>query len=183
MACPNILYLFAAGLFKKAITSSGSALGLNVIQRYPKLAAQRVAKLLGCNEILNKTENATKVQHGDCVYDNSSLILECLKLVDAKKLAELQKDSFVRGPCWCIFMNIYVVQFAKLQNLLRDPLSYFGPVIEQSSPANPRQLAVLSEHPYSIISTGRQAKIPWMTGVDADAGLIVSGGMFKVLRE
>jgi len=81
------------GLFQKAITQSGDALKLTAIQRRPKEAAQRLARLFDCGKILNVTENATKTS--DCSWNNSTLILECLNLVEAKKLAEIQKEAFV----------------------------------------------------------------------------------------
>jgi carboxylesterase type B len=89
----NISIYPCEGLFRKAISQSGGALKLSVLQRRPKEAAQRLARKLNCEKILNETENATKVT--DCFYDNSTVIAECLRLVDAKKLAEAMKDAFV----------------------------------------------------------------------------------------
>lgn len=57
---------------------------------------------------------------------------------------------------------------------MRDPLSFFGPVIE--APSEGTNSAVISEHPYSIISSGRQNRVPWMTGLNADEGVIKTGG-------
>jgi len=64
-----------------------------VLQKRPKDAAQRLARILHCEKVLNKSENATKVD--DCFYEDSKVIAECLRLIDAKKIAEVQKDAFV----------------------------------------------------------------------------------------
>jgi len=63
---------------------------------------------------------------------------------------------------------------------LRDPLAFFGPVVEVST-HTPTDVEFLTEHPYSIISTGRQRKVPWITGINVQEGLITTGGMSDVV--
>jgi len=62
------------------------------------------------------------------------------------------------------------------QGLAPDPLTFFGPVVEASSETS-RESTFLSEHPYSIISSGRQHPIPWIIGISAQEGLVKTGGI------
>ena len=84
------------GLFKKAISQSGTALRYDSIQTRPLEAAQRLATKLKCGEVLSQKENATgEVKLAD-VLSNSTLIVECLRSVKAKKIAEVHEEAFVR---------------------------------------------------------------------------------------
>lgn len=102
------------GLYRKAITQSGSALKLNVIQQNPKRASQRIARLMDCEKVLKlkETGNSTNIGDSHCSFDyeNSTMILECLKLVDAKKLAEVQNEAFVRNLLFVMhrFINVFL---------------------------------------------------------------------------
>jgi carboxylesterase type B len=62
-----------------------------------------------------------------------------------------------------------------------EPLAFFGPVVE-SIPMDPKESSFLTEHPYSIISSGRQHAIPWITGINAQEGLITTGGICLINR-
>lgn len=87
----------ARGLFKKAICESGTALTYNSIQTRPLEAAQRLARKLKCAAVLNSKENATvtDVKLED-VLGNTTLLVECLKTVKAKKIAEIHEEAFVK---------------------------------------------------------------------------------------
>lgn len=84
------------GLFKKAISQSGTALKYTSIQTRPLEAAQRLAQKVKCDEVLNKKENGTGELTMETVLSNSTLIVDCLRTVKAKKIAAVHKEAFVR---------------------------------------------------------------------------------------
>lgn len=87
----------AKGLFKKAISQSGSALQYTAIQTRPLEAAKRLARKLKCDKVLSEKENATGEVKFDQIMKNTTVLLECLKTVKAKKIAEVHEEAFVRS--------------------------------------------------------------------------------------
>ncbi|ODN06567.1 Venom carboxylesterase-6 [Orchesella cincta] len=148
--------LGAFGLFKKAILQSSTSLKYTSIQTRPLEAAHRLARKLKCGEVLSKREDATEeVTLGD-VLNNTAILVECLKTVKAKKIAEIHEEAF--SP-------------------LIDPLSMFIPTIEKPLKHynDTSELPFLTEHPFSLLLANKQAKIPMIVGFNEQEGLVTTG--------
>lgn len=150
----------AKGLFKKAISQSGNALQYTAIQTRPLQAAQRLARKLNCDEVLNKRENATGEVTMAQILGNSTLLVECLKSVKAKKIAEVHEEAF---------------------GTFRNPLSLFIPTVEKPLKFfnDTSETPFLTDHPFTVMLMGRQASIPWILGFNAQEGLKTTGGQLK----
>ena len=67
-----------------------------------------------------------------------------------------------------------------LQSPFRNPLSLFIPTVEKPLKHynDTSELPFITEHPFSVILSGRQAKIPWIVGFNSEEGLATTGGLF-----
>ena len=71
----------------------------------------------------------------------------------------------ILGACFFSILFLYT------KDPLRHPLSTFLPSVEVGGGTND---TFLSEHPFSVLVSGKQRRIPWIVGFNADEGLHVT---------
>lgn len=51
----------------------------------------------------------------------------------------------------------------------------YGPTVEPPESVPPGDESFLPDHPYTLMSQGKFHKVPWITGTNADEGLLLTG--------
>ncbi|CAG7822765.1 unnamed protein product [Allacma fusca] len=89
----------------------------------------------------------------NCPVENSDVLLTCLRNHTGKEIIELQIETITP---------------------LLNPLHMYGPTIE--IPATRKNKDVfLPDHPYILMSTGQFHPVPWITGINSEEGLLLTG--------
>ncbi|CAL8073942.1 unnamed protein product [Orchesella dallaii] len=123
----HMLSPYSAGLFQKAISQSGTALQIWALSKHPKTQARKLARAM------------------NCPINNSTIMISCLRGVDAKKLVQYHISSM---------------------SAIRENTDLFVPTVDGD---------FIPDNPIDLLRNGSFAKIPWMTGVNAGEGLLNTG--------
>ncbi|ODM97679.1 Venom carboxylesterase-6 [Orchesella cincta] len=125
----HMLSKASEGLFSRAVSQSGNAMRIYSLTNDRFGQAKVFAKKFGCPT------------------DDSTELVDCLRRVDGRKLAEAHKEA--RGN-------------------IRDEYSLFAPVIERVKDGG----EFIADEPAELLSSGRFSKIPWLVGVNSGEGLL-----------
>lgn len=126
--------LCCTGLFRHAIAQSGSFLDPWAYTRKPLRYAVKLANHLGCDDT-----------------NSSSAIVDCLKNVPAKTIANSQ-----------IVSNL-------THKFYLDPIAAFGPTVEV--PTGDGSSAFLPANPLTLLTSGNINKVPLLGGVVKEEGI------------
>lgn len=90
----HMLSPFSAGLFHKAVSQSGTALQIWALSRSPKAQTRQLAQAMGCP------------------LQNETMMVRCLKKVDARKLVRYHISSMVSTLC-ILLIELFIVLIFK----------------------------------------------------------------------
>ncbi|KAF2888376.1 hypothetical protein ILUMI_17796 [Ignelater luminosus] len=107
-------------------------------------------------QLLIAQQQALFVGCGDSV-NNTHDMIECLRKVDAETLADSSD----------LFKTI----------LSSEPFLIYAPVTEKQTPNNPHPY--ITEDPLTIIQTKKFHKVPWITGVVSDEGILRAAPLLR----
>ncbi|CAG7822766.1 unnamed protein product [Allacma fusca] len=92
----------------------------------------------------------------DCPTLDSLIMVKCLKNIDGEKIAKIHLDKWSKRKFF--------------QDLLSSPLAQYSPSVETIIDDD----TFLHANPYRILKSGNFSRVPWLTGVNSEEGLVYS---------